>query len=94
MWSRYHFLTGRVRVRDKDTRVFVPIPPLAIYAVRSAVLSADGLLGLIPGSAGRKVCAGADAVQMFLGVLLDDGMSVNVKVDSGDERVRVSIRMV
>jgi hypothetical protein len=87
-------MTGRVRVRGKDTNVFVPIPPLSVSAARSAVLSADGLLGLIPGFAGRMARTGSDALQKALFVLLDEGFYTDVKVNSKDERVRVRIRMV
>jgi hypothetical protein len=95
MWSRYHILTGRVRVAEAGKRgVFVPIPPIALFAVRSAMLSCDGLLDLIPGGVGRKVRAGADALQKSLAVLLDEGFLVDVRVDGADTRVRVKVRLI
>jgi hypothetical protein len=96
MWSRYHWLTGRVRLRraGSGTNVFVPIPPLSLSAARSAILSADGLLGLIPGSAGRAARAGADALQKALFVMLDEGLDVDVKAKGGNEDVKVRVRMV
>ena len=75
-------------------RVFVPVPPLALYVVRSAVLSADGLLALIPGQAGRIARSAADGIQRMLAVLLDEGFQVNVRVKAADADVRVKFRMV
>ena len=95
MWSRYHWLAGWVYVRGGDgKRVFVPVPPLALFAVRSALLSADGLLGLIPGGIGRIARNGADGIQRMLAVLLDEGFQADVKVKASDADVRVNFRMV
>jgi hypothetical protein len=95
MWSRYRFLTGRVQVSRKGSRgVFVPIFPIAIFLVRSAVVNCEGLLFLIPGPAGVTVRAGADAAVKALSVLMDEGFLVDVRTRTKNENVRVKVRMV
>ncbi|MDR0292895.1 MAG: hypothetical protein LBH95_01930 [Oscillospiraceae bacterium] len=95
MWNRRHWLTVRVRVRRESKRgVFVWAPPLSVHTARGAVLSCDGLLGLIPGSAGRAARGGADALQKALAVLQEEGLDADVRVTKADEKVSVRVHMV
>lgn len=72
------------------------MPPLflSICTVRSAIVSADGLTGLIPGGPGRAARAGQDAIQRALAVLQDEGLDVDVNVRRKKEKVRVLVKMV
>lgn len=81
-------------MRTGGRRIFVPIPPLSLYVLRSAILSADGLLGLIRGDAGRMARGGADMMVKALTVLQEKGMDVDVDAGKADEDVRVRIHMV
>ena len=93
MWSRAHWLLAWVRVRG-EKHVWIPPLFLSVHTVRGAVLSADGLLGLIPGSAGRAARAGQDALQKTLAVLQDEGLDVDVNVRLKHLKVRVLAKMV
>ncbi len=91
MWNKW--LTLRVKVKGKKS-VNVWLPPLSLYVLRHAILSADGLLGLIGGGAGRKARAASDLMQKSLAVLQDEGMDVDVKVTNPEEDIRVRIHTV
>jgi hypothetical protein len=94
MLSRYNFLAGLVRVTESGKRgIFIPILPIAFCHLRSTAASCDGLLGLIPGQAGRAARGAADIVNNVLAVLMDEGLLVDVRVRSSEENVRVKIRM-
>ncbi|MDR1692286.1 MAG: hypothetical protein LBR72_02920 [Oscillospiraceae bacterium] len=70
------------------------IPPLSLHVARGAILSADGLLGLIPFAAGRTARVGSDFLQKTVAAIQDEGFDVNVNVRSKKETVKVRIHMV
>lgn len=93
MWNRFHWLSVRVKVQGKRG-VNIWIPPLSLHVARGAVLSADGLLGLIGGTAGRTARKVSDLIQKSIAVMQDEGLDVDVKVKNQKEDVRVRIHMV
>ncbi len=93
MWSKFHWLTIRVKVREEGGRgVNIWIPPLSLHTLRGAILNFDGITGMIGGRVGRVSRAGADAAQKALAVLCDEGLDVDVNVKTEDA-VRVRVRM-
>ncbi|MCL1806939.1 MAG: hypothetical protein FWG31_04480 [Oscillospiraceae bacterium] len=72
------------------------MPPvfLSFSAMRRAILSADGLVGLIPGKAGRVARAGSNSLQNAVLVMQDEGLEANVNVKAKDTSVKVCIRMI
>jgi hypothetical protein len=95
MFFKHHFLAARVKVKEHGkTKLWLPPLFISIYLARSAIISADGLLGLFPGQPGRIVRAASDALQEMLFVLMDEGLSVDVKVKDEEDAVSVWVRMV
>lgn len=82
------FLSVKVRVHTEGRRIRVCPPPMALYVVRGALMSCEGILGLIPGNAGIK----ARKVNDLLLILLME-LEIEVKVSVGDKvdvRVKTS----
>jgi hypothetical protein len=61
---------------------------------RGAVLSADGLLGLIGGSAGRTARTVSGLIQKSVAVIQDEGLDADIRVRNQDENVNVQVHMV
>ena len=93
MWNRYRWLTLYVRVRRKGKRgALLWLPPLSLYILRGVILNFDGILGLIPGKAGRALRAGADTLQKAVNILQSEGMEANVKINNPEMAVKVNVK--
>ena len=93
MSTNFLYVSVKIRSEGKGRGFRVPVPPVALFVLRDAVISFDGYLGLIPGSVGARIRTGANALQAFLFALTQSTINVDVQTcDKGGDSVSVRVR--